>query len=82
MFAKGLTPNWSKEVFTIKNVQNTLLCTYVTNDLNGEKSVGIFYLKRLQKINQKGIKIENVINWKGNKLYVKWKGYNNCLITE
>ena len=62
MFAKGLTPNWSKEVFTIKNVQNTLLCTYVTNDLNGEKSVGIFYLKKKKKINQKGIKIENVIN--------------------
>ena len=42
MFAKGLTPNWSKDVFTIKNVQNPLLCTYVINDLNGEETVGIF----------------------------------------
>ena len=38
MFAKGLTPNWSKDVFTIKSFRNTLLCTYVINDLNGEKA--------------------------------------------
>ena len=33
--------------------------------------------KELQKTNQKEYRIEKVINRKGNKLYVKWKGHNN-----
>ena len=31
----------------------------------------------MQKTNQKEFRIEKVINKKGNKLYVKWKGYDN-----
>ena len=31
----------------------------------------------MQKTNQKDFRIEKVIKRKGNKLYVKWKGYNN-----
>ena len=33
--------------------------------------------KELQKTTQKEFKIEQVIGKKGNKLYVKWKGYDN-----
>ena len=33
--------------------------------------------KKLQKKNQKEFRIEKVIQKKGNKIYVKWKGYNN-----
>ena len=51
--------------------------TYITNDLNGEEIVGSFYEKELQKTNQKKIRNEKVIKRQGNKLYVKWKGYNN-----
>ena len=47
------------------------------NDLNGEKIVGSLYEKELQKANQKEFRIEKVIKKKGNKLYVKWKGYDN-----
>ena len=47
------------------------------NDLNGKEIVGSFYEKELQKTNQKEFRIEKVIKRKGNKLYVKWKGYNN-----
>ena len=36
IFAKGYTPNWSEEVFMIKEVRNTVPWTYVINDLNGE----------------------------------------------
>ena len=39
--------------------------------------MGGFYKKELQKTNQKNFGIEKVIKGKGNKLYVKWKGYNN-----
>ena len=36
-----------------------------------------FYEKELQKTNQKEFGIEKVIKRKGDKLYVKWQGYNN-----
>ena len=51
--------------------------TYVISDLNGEEIVRSFYEKELQKTNQKQFRIEKVIKRKGNKLHVKWKGYNN-----
>ena len=51
--------------------------TYAISDLNGEEIVGSFYEKELQKANQKEFRIEKVIKRKGNKLYVKWKRYNN-----
>ena len=51
--------------------------TYVINDLNGEEIIGSFYEKKLQKINQKEFRIEKILNKKGNKLYVKWKDYDN-----
>ena len=49
IFAEGYTPNWSEEVFVIKKVKNTVLWTYVINDLNGEEIMGTFYEKELQK---------------------------------
>ena len=33
--------------------------------------------KKMQKANQTGIRIRKVIKRKGDKTYVKWKGYNN-----
>ena len=70
-------PNWSEEVFVIKKVKNTVPWTYVINDLNGEEIPGTFYEKELQKTNQEEFRIERVIRRKGDKLYVKWKGYDN-----
>ena len=32
IFAKGYTPNWSKEVFVINKIKNTVRWTYVIND--------------------------------------------------
>ena len=61
----------------IKKVKNTVPWTYVINDLNGKEIVGTFYQNELQKTDQKEFRIEKVIKRKGNKLYVKWKGYNN-----
>ena len=57
-----------------------MLWTYVINDLNGDEIICTFYEKELQKTNQKKKKKnrkEKVIRKKGNKLYVKWKGYDN-----
>ena len=77
IFTKGYMPNWSEELFVIKQVKNTFPWTYVINDLNGEEIIGTFYEKELQKINQEEFRIERVIRRKGDKLYVKWKGYDN-----
>ena len=77
IFAKGYTPNWSEEVFVVSKIKNTVLWTYVINDLNGEEIIGTFYEKELQKTNQKEFRIEKVFKRKGDKLYVKWKGYDN-----
>ena len=77
IFAKGYTPNWSEEVFVIKKIKNTVSWTYVIDDLNGKEITGTFYEKELQKIDQQEFRIEKVIKKNGDKLYIKWKGYDN-----
>ena len=80
IFAKGYTPNWSEEVFIIKKVKNTVPWTYVINDLNGEEIIGIAKNKKkkeLQKTNQEECRIEKVNKRIRDKIYVKWKGYDN-----
>ena len=77
IFAKGYMPNWSEEIFVIKKIKNTVPWTYVINDLNGEEITGTFYEKELQKTNQQEFRIEKILKRKCDKLYVKWKGYDN-----
>ena len=77
IFAERYTPNWSEEVFVVSKIKNTVPWIYVINDLNGEEITGKFYEKEQQKTNQKEFRIEKVIRRKGDKLYVKWKGYDN-----
>ena len=78
IFAKGYTPNWSEEAFVIKEVKNTFPWTYFISDLNGtEGIIETFYEKELLKTNQLKFRAEKVIKRKGNKLYAKWKGYDN-----
>ena len=52
---------------------------HVINDLNGEEIIGTFCEKRLQKTNQQEFRTEKVIKEKGDKLYLKWKGYDSSL---
>ena len=77
VFAKGYMPNWSEEVLIISKIKNTVPWTYVINDPNGEEIIGTFYEKELQKTNQKEFRIQKVFKKTGDKLYVKWKGYDN-----
>ena len=49
IFAKGYTPNWSKEIFIVNKVNDTVPWTYSLKDLNSEKILGSFYDKELQK---------------------------------
>ena len=77
IFPKGFVPNWSEEVFIIAKVKNTVPWTYVISDLKGEEIVVTFSEKELQKTNQTEFRVEKVIKVKGDKLYVKWKGYDS-----
>ena len=79
IFAKWYAPNWSEKSFLISQIKNTVSWTYVIIDLNGEETVGTFYEKELQKTNLKEFRIEKVIKRKGDKLYVKWKDYDNLI---
>ena len=45
--------------------------------LTVKKITGTFYEKELQKTNQQEFRIEKVLKRKGDKLSVKWKGYDN-----
>ena len=38
IFAKGYAPNWSEEIFIIRQIKNRVPWTYVISDLNGEKN--------------------------------------------
>ena len=58
-------------------MKNTVPWTYVINGLNGKEIARSFYEKELQKTNQEKIGIERVIKRNGDKLYVKWKRYDN-----
>ena len=77
IFAEGYVPNWSKEVFFVNKIKNTVPWTYTISDLNGEQIIGSFYEKELQKTNQKEFTTQKVLKRKGDQLYVKWKGYDN-----
>ena len=61
----------------ISKVKNTVPWTYVSSDLNGKEIDRTFYEKELQKADQAEFRDEKVIKRKGDKLYVKWKDYDN-----
>ena len=49
IFAKGYTPNWSKEIFIVNKINDTVPYTYNIKDLNDEEITGSFYDRELQK---------------------------------
>ena len=77
IFAKGYAPHLLEEIFVASKIKNTVPWTYVVSDLNGEEITGSFYEKELQKTSQEKFRIEKVLKRKDDKLYVKWKGYDN-----
>ena len=49
IFAKGYTPNWSKEIFIVDKINDTVPYTHNIKDLNDEEIIGSFYDKEIQK---------------------------------
>ena len=77
LLARDVSKFFIEEVFVIKKLKDTVSSTYIINNIDGKKMVGLFYEKELQKTNQKKLRIEKVIKIKGDKIYVKWKGHDN-----
>ena len=51
IFAKGYTPNWSKEIFIVDKINDTVPYMHNIKDLNDEEIIGSFYDRELQKLN-------------------------------
>ena len=49
VFAKRYTPNWSREIFIVNKINDTVPYIYNLKDLNGEEIIGSFYDRVLQK---------------------------------
>ena len=77
IFAKGYTQNWWEEVLVVSKIKIAVPWTYVISDLNGEPITGSFYEKELQITSKEKFRIEKVIKRKADKLFVKWKEYDN-----
>ena len=49
IFSKGYTPNWSKKIFIVDKINDTVPYTYNLEDLSDEEIIGSFYDKELQE---------------------------------
>ena len=75
IFAKSYVPNWSEEIFVIKNVNSTVPWVYVISELNGKEIVVTFHEKKLY-IFFIYVFFLYVFLKLCDKLFVKWKGYD------
>lgn len=78
VFSKGYTPNWTVEVFKVRRVQETNPITYLLTDLDNVEIKGSFYHEELQLAGDpKFYLVERIIRKKGDKVYVKWFGFDS-----
>lgn len=73
IFEKGYTANWSTELFEIEDVIYSDPITYKLKDIKGN-----FYEHELQKTKYPDVYlIEKVLRKKGDKVFVKWLGFDD-----
>lgn len=78
IFDKGYTQNWSNEIFKVIKVQKTRPPTYLLCDYLDQPVLGGFYEHELQKTKVDEIYlIEKIIKKSGNKMFVKFLGFDN-----
>ena len=70
---------WSEELFKIYDINRSDVIMYKLKDMNDEIIEGSFYEKELQKTKNTSDEyiIEKIIKTKNDKLFIKWRGYNN-----
>lgn len=78
IFEKGYTPNWTGEIFTIKEAFSTIPYTYKLQDYRGEVLEGRFYEEEILKTDYPTTYlVEKVLRRKGSKSYIKWLGFDS-----
>lgn len=78
VFAKGYTPSWTTELFTISKVRNTVPPSYLLKDSNLTDISGFFYEPELQATKYPDIYlVEKVLRRDKNGIYVKFLGMGN-----
>jgi len=85
-FEKGYLPNWSREEFFVKDINDKFLPSMITlRDHNGEVIEGKFYEDEVQKITRPDdddtYEVEKIVQQKKQRgeiwYLVKWLGYGN-----
>lgn len=77
-FSKGYTPQWSTEIFKIKNVHLTNPTTYTLEDGSNQVIKGKFYTYELQRVKYPDVYlVEKVLRKKGDQVFVKWLGFDS-----
>lgn len=78
VFSKGYTPAWSNEVFRVWKVRLTNPTTYLLEDESNQPIKGGFYEYELQKTRYPDVYlVEKVLKRKGERLLVKWLGFDD-----
>lgn len=76
-FAKGYIPNWTNEVFTVHAVLPTIPVSYHLRDNDGNLVKGSFYGQEMMKTRVGDVYlIEKVLQRKGDRLKVRWLGFD------
>ena len=82
-FSKGYLPNWSEEIFVIRERRMQRVPVYYLRDFKNEPLTGAFYEPELQRVREQSeYRIEKVLRSRttrdGVKEYlVKWKGWDS-----
>lgn len=75
-FDKSYLPGWSAELFKIKEIKTTKPITYKLDDLAGNPISGCFYQEEINRTKYKNeYLVEKVVKKRGNKLLIKWWGF-------
>jgi hypothetical protein len=78
IFNIGYTPNWTTELFKVVKIQPTNPTTYLLEDIQGNPISGAFYGEELQVTKYPDIYlVEKILKQRGNKVFVKWLGFDN-----
>ena len=77
-FKKGYLPGWTEEVFLVRSVRRGKVPTYKVKEWDGTLVQGTFYSEELQKVTVEDddlFRIEKIVERKGDKVLVRWKGW-------
>lgn len=77
IFAKGYTPNWTNEIFTIHSIQPSVPVTYLLKDHTKQVLKGGFYEHEISKTKVGNVYlVEKVMKRSGDRVRVRWLGFN------